>query len=80
MFARMKTTNAFALRIDLRQMKPAVVACAVTIHASSHEMKEEKESETPKDADPYPLSPRRHGRGTSPARLDFTVQLCCRRF
>jgi hypothetical protein len=33
-----KAANAFALRTDLRQMTPAVVADAVTIDASSHAM------------------------------------------
>jgi hypothetical protein len=45
-----------ALRTDLRQRMPAVVAGTLTIRASSHEMYErrKKESGTPIDAGPYP--------------------------
>jgi hypothetical protein len=38
----MKTTNAFTLRTDLRQMTPAVGPVAVTIRALSHDLKEER--------------------------------------
>ena len=44
-----------ALRTDLRQRMPAVVAGSLTIRALSHECKkEEKESGTPINAGPYP--------------------------